>query len=137
MSYGFVVPYGTQVFAVAPATTDRSLLLLRTDQGRVDLSLPGDEDRDSMLAGFELLLASDEYGDQPVPAASGGIADGPLDESIMAVKRSKSRQWEPVSGQGSGMVMESADEGGETEEDDESASPKAMPSLLRSRTGTE
>lgn len=118
---------------MAPSTTDRSLLQLRTDQGRVDLSLPGDEDRDSILAGFELLLASDEFDDQPVPAASGEKAD----ESTMAVERKKSRQWQPVLRQGSGMVMESGDEGEETEEDDDNAPPKAMPALYRLRNDTE
>lgn len=122
---------------MAPSTTDRSLLLLRTDQGRVDLSLPGDEDRDSILAGFELLLASNEFDDQPVPAASGGKADELLNRSTMAVERGKSRQWDTVPGQGSGMVMESGDEEEETEEDDDSTSPKAMSPLSRSRIGTE
>lgn len=116
--------------AEAGTTTDQSLLLLRTDRGQVDLSLQGNNDRDAMLIGFELLLLSSD-----VPAI-GSVAVGNSEEQTPGESgandgglftRSKSRRWDTSttvrSGRnnagGGGMVLESADEGSDDDDDGE------------------
>ncbi len=94
------------------------LLVLRTNTGQVELSPPGRDDRDSMLIGFELLLASLEAGgscdgrvDIVKPSskfegedgsARGGFTDG-------SVARRRSRRWEGGGGR-EDMVLESSED---------------------------
>lgn len=106
-----------RVLAVeAEADAQEPLLVLGTDRGRVELAPPGRDDRDSMLIGFELLLAS--------CSGSGGPATEPTSPSwggVSAGKRGnlaqqRSRRWEEGKGGQGGMVLESTDEE-ETEDD--------------------
>lgn len=129
-SHGGAGVGGEQRFRVlaAEAADDASLgeplLVLRTDRGRVELSPPGRDDRDSMLVGFELLLASvSAVGD-----GCGGGVDGfmkPLSfegagdpghggRRDRSVARRRSRRWEGVAGSG-GMELESTDGGSESD----------------------
>lgn len=93
------------------------LLVLRTNRGQVELSPPGRDDRDSMLIGFELLLASfeaggagDGRGDTVKPStfegeegsARGGFPDG-------NVARRRSKRWEGEGGR-EDMVLESSED---------------------------
>lgn len=116
---------GEQRFQVlaAEAAEDASgaaLLVLETDRGQVELSPPGRDDRDSMLIGFELLLASS--------GAAGEGGEGGLDGSTkplsfegagesgrgVGVARRRSRRWEGAGASG-GMEVESADGGSESD----------------------
>ncbi|CAM9659130.1 unnamed protein product [Ascophyllum nodosum] len=120
-----------KVLAVAPAKTDRSLLLLLTDQGSMELSLPGGDDRDTLLAGFELLLASAVNDESHVSEAFAERASARRSESL---EQRESKQWEHAVGQetvGNGVMMESENES------DDNVPPAAMTSRLRAKTGAE
>lgn len=110
-----------------------SLLILRTDRGTVELSPPGRDDRDSMLIGFGLLLASSGGAGNGGDTGSGVRGFMNLSSSLegeggvsprsfppdRGVARRRSRRWEGVTGRGGGnegMVLESADE--DTDSDD-------------------
>lgn len=109
-----------QVLAAEAAedSSGASLLVLETDRGQVELSPPGRDDRDSMLIGFELLLASSgAAGD-----VDGGAVDGfakPMSfegagepgeggRRDRGVARRRSRRWEETGGN-EGMELESMD----------------------------
>ncbi|CAM9828067.1 unnamed protein product [Ectocarpus sp. 12 AP-2014] len=95
--------------AAEDAASDASLLVLTTDRGRVELSPPGRDDRDSMLIGFELLLESYVGGDDgDSGGGGGGFKEAALPDRDIA--RRRSRRWEGGMGEGEGMVLESADE---------------------------
>lgn len=122
---------GEQRFQVLAAeagedTSGEPLLVLRTDRGQVELSPPGRDDRDSMLIGFELLLASfgagDDSGDgvdgfvePPLSEGAGEPADGggPRDRTVA---RRRSRRFDGAGGAGGsgGMELESADDGSDS-----------------------
>lgn len=94
--------------AAEHASSDASLLVLTTDRGRVELSPPGRDDRDSMLIGFELLLESYVGGDDgDSGGGGGGFKEVALPDRDIA--RRRSRRWEGGKGDGEGMVLESAD----------------------------
>lgn len=123
--------------AESRTTSDRSLLVLRTDRGLLEVSLPEDDDRDSMLVGFELLLASLDT------AAGGGDAPelAPRNEKGV-IERASSRRWEHAiegGGRGTGgqaMVLGSSDE--ESDDDSGDGTPPAMMSPLpQNRTHAE
>lgn len=139
-----------QIFEVSSAeaqdTTDRSLLLLRTDRGAVTLSLPGPDDRDSMLDGFEVLLSS-----SPPPTINGtvvaesnsdrgfGVNEAFLHDRVDSdSNRSRgsapvvSRRWDRGEGEaGEGLVLASEEET-EGEEDGEERGPVSMLPLQKS-----
>lgn len=119
---------GEQRFQVlaAEATEDASgepLLVLSTDQGRFELSPPGRNDRDSMLIGFELLLASfcgagdDDGGGDGVDGfrklfeGEGGSAEGGSRDRSVARRRSRRWQGAGAAGGSGGMELASADDG--------------------------
>lgn len=109
-----------QVLAVeteaAHAQAQKPLLVLRTDHGRVELAPPGRDDRDSMLIGFELLLASFGDGGPAEESVGGGGSVGGVMPDRDAAQH-KSRRWEEgLVGRG-GMTLESSDE--EDSEDDQ------------------
>lgn len=121
----------TAAEASEDASGERSLLFLRTDKGLIELSPPGRNDRDNMLVGFELLLASFGDGDgrsngsgvrgfEEMPLLEGGEEGSPRSSSPdSGVARRRSRRWEGVTDRGGGnegMVIESADE--DTDSDD-------------------
>lgn len=97
----------------AEGVSGESLLVLRTNRGQVELSPPGRDDRDSMLIGFELLLASfgsggadDGGGDFVNPSQFQG-GGGSTREGSVARRRSK--RWEGGGGRG-GMALESSED---------------------------
>ncbi|CAM9331498.1 unnamed protein product [Ectocarpus sp. 4 AP-2014] len=95
--------------AAEDAASDASLLVLTTDRGRIELSPPGREDRDSMLIGFELLLESYVGGDDgDSGGGSGSVKKVALPDRDIA--RRRSRRWEGGTGEGEGMVLESTDD---------------------------
>ncbi|CAM9347017.1 unnamed protein product [Ectocarpus fasciculatus] len=101
--------------AAQDAASDAALLVLTTDRGRVELSPPGRDDRDSMLIGFELLLES--FGgvdDGDSGGGGGGFKQAALPDRHIARRRSK--RWEGVRAGGEGMVLESADD--DSDDDD-------------------
>lgn len=110
-----------QVLA-AEATEDASgepLLVLSTDRGQVELAPPGRDDRDSMLIGFELLLASFGAGDDgggadsfTKPRLFEGVVRGGHRERGGA--RRRSRRWEGTEGSG-GMELGSTDGGSDSD----------------------
>lgn len=100
--------------AAQDAASDASLLVLTTDRGRVELSPPGRDDRDSMLIGLELLLESSAGGDDGDSGGGGGFKEAAFADRDITRRRSK--RWEGGRGEGEGMVLESADD--DSDDDD-------------------
>lgn len=118
-------------------TPEASLLLLRTDRGPVEVSLPSKEDRDSMLVGFELLLASvAQFERSAAPEEkravnfrgnfSGGGSSG-----HEGLRRDKSRRWEisEGKGEGGGILLTSGDD----ETEDEHRDGRSPPGMVSPR----
>lgn len=98
------------------AHAQEELLVLGTDRGRVELAPPGRDDRDSMLMGFELLLASFGDGGPAKGTAFPKRGGGGLPERN--AEQHRSRRWEEgLVGRG-GMTLESSDEDSDGEEDE-------------------
>lgn len=112
-------------------TPEASLLLLRTDRGPVEVSLPAKEDRDSMLIGFELLLASvAQFELSAVPeeertANVRGKFSGGGSPGGRGLGWDRSRRWEisEGKGEGDGVMLMSADDETEDERRDGRSSP--------------
>ena len=145
---------GEERFNVLAAEAERgadtpeasSLLRLRTDRGRVEVSLPEKEDRDSILVGLGLLLQASatkmtgnfseceivQLASEKRSAKSRGkfSSEGDRSSGRGGLGRGNSRRWEVSEGQGggSGMVLESADDETEDENRDDGP-PPAMASL--------
>lgn len=112
------------------SSSDLSQLILRTNLGPVEVALDGQDDRDSMLAGFGLLLASVGSGGgrqfSPSPGAGGlSVADDAsvgTEDSVVdrGAEGTTLKQWDRTGGNAGaeggggagagGMVLESPDE---------------------------
>ena len=116
-------------------TPEASLLLLRTDRGPVEVSLPAKEDRDGMLVGFELLLASvaqferSAAAEEERAANNRGSLSGDGSPGRGGLGRAQSRRWEisEGKGEGGGMMLMSGDDETEDERRD-GRSPPGMSS---------
>lgn len=108
--------------ARADVLSDESLVL-QTDRGQVRLSLPGCDDRDSLLMGFELLLQS--------PATATNDDENAKSDCAMKDNEIRKRQSEEGRWAEDIMSVDSSDDGDEQEGAEDEDHPSTSMSPLR------